>query len=247
MQSLVTRAQAAGCEALVLTTDAAVFGNREWDRRSYRPGTTDPTLANKLEMLAHPGWLWDVARPGIPPFGNLLDVLPPARRTLRGGATWARSEVDPALDWDFLHWLRGIWRGPLLLKGVLAVDDALRARDAGVDGLVLSNHGGRQLDGAVSPMTVLPQMAARVGADLTLLVDSGFRRGTDVAKALALGARGVLVGRAVAYGLAAGGEAGVTRALTILHDELRRTLALLGRPSVAQLGPDCLHSGRITL
>jgi (S)-mandelate dehydrogenase len=243
MARLVERAQAAGVEALVVTVDAATFGNREWDRRNYRVGT-DPTLANKLETLRHPGWLWRVMRPGVPSFGNLLDVLPPAERSLKGTATWSREQVDPDLDWAFVRWLRGVWRGPLLLKGVLALQDARRAREEGVDGLVLSNHGGRQLDGAVSPIEVLPEIAADVGSQLTLLVDSGLRRGTDVAKALALGARAVLIGRPLAYGLAAGGEAGAARALAILHQELRRTLALLGRPGVERLGPDCLFDGR---
>jgi len=239
METLVRRAEVAGCEALVVTTDATVFGNREWDRRNYRVGT-DPSLRNKIETLRHPRWLREVALPGVPPFANLLDMIPPEQRTLAGSATWTRYEVDPNLDWARLAWLRSIWRGRLVIKGVLSVEDAARARDVGADGIVLTNHGGRQLDGVVSPMTVLPEIAARFSGDLTILIDSGFRRGTDVVKALALGAHAVLIGRAAAYGLAAGGEAGASRALTILHDEVRRTLALLGRPTLAQLGPDCI-------
>lgn len=240
METLMSRAQAAGCEVLVVTTDASVFGNREWDRHNYRAGT-DPTLRSKLEAATHPGWLLDVARRGIPSFGNLLDALPPDQRGLASAAAWSRNEVDANLNWDTIAWLRSIWRGPLMLKGILSPDDALRARDAGADGIVLSNHGGRQLDGAVSPMTVLPAIAERVGHDLAVLIDSGFRRGTDIAKALALGAHGVLLGRAPLYGLAAGGEAGAARSLQVLHDELHRTLALLGRPSIAELGPDCIY------
>jgi (S)-mandelate dehydrogenase len=137
-------------------------------------------------------------------------------------------------------WLRGLWPGKLIIKGLLSADDARLARDAGVDGIVLSNHGGRQLDGAISPMTALPEIASRYGGDMAILIDSGFRRGTDIVKALALGARGVLIGRAMLYGLAAGGEGGARRALEILKEEIERSLALLGKPSIKELDGHCL-------
>ena len=240
MERLVLRALASNCEALVITTDGSVFGNREWDRRNYRHGT-DPTLRNKLDMLLHPRWMNEVLRRGVPAFQNLLEVLPPDQQDLAASATWSRREVDPDLDWDSVGWLRSIWPRKLILKGVLSADDAKLARDAGVEGVVLSNHGGRQLDGAISPMTTLPEISKSVGDDMTILIDSGFRRGTDIVKALALGAHGVLIGRAALYGLAAGGEGGARKALDIIGEEIKRTLALLGRPTISLLDKSCLR------
>lgn len=240
-EQFVARALAADCEALVITTDASVYGNREWDRRNYAEGT-DPTLANKLDILRHPRWMLDVLAKGIPPFQNLLDFLPPGQRKLADAATWSRKEVDPDLDWERIAWIRSLWPRKLIVKGILSVEDAGKARDVGADGIVLTNHGGRQLDGTISPMTVLPAVARDFRQDMTILIDSGFRRGTDVVKALALGADAVLLGRAALYGLAAGGEAGAKRALTILGEEIRRTLALLGRPSLDLLDDTCLKS-----
>jgi (S)-mandelate dehydrogenase len=240
-EQVVARALAADCEALVITTDATIYGNREWDRRNYAKGT-DPTFANKLDIMRHPRWMMDVLAKGIPPFQNLLDFLPPGQRKLADAATWSREEVDPDLDWERVAWIRSLWPRKLIIKGVLSIDDAARARDAGANGIVLTNHGGRQLDGTISPMTVLPAITKDYRQDMTILVDSGFRRGTDVVKALALGADAVLLGRAALYGLAAGGEAGAKRALTILGEEIRRTLALLGRPSLSLLDDTCLKS-----
>ncbi|MDF2809017.1 MAG: hypothetical protein K0S56_48 [Microvirga sp.] len=242
MERLVARALAADCEAIVVTTDATVFGNREWDRRNYAKGT-DPTFRNKLAMLRHPRWMRDVLARGVPAFKNLLEVLPPDQQDLAFSATWSRREVDPDLDWGRIAWLRSLWPRKLVLKGVLSPDDARLARDIGADGIVLTNHGGRQLDGTISPMSVLPDIAKQVGRDMTILIDSGFRRGTDIAKALALGADAVLIGRAALYGLAAGGEAGVTRALDILREEFIRTLGLLGRPSIDLLDESCMWRG----
>ncbi len=240
MERLVARALAANCEALVITTDASVFGNREWDRRNYRRAT-EPTFRNKVDVLLHPRWMRDVVLRGIPAFQNLLEVLPPDQQTLAASATWSRREVDPDLDWERVSWLRSLWPRKLVLKGLLAPVDVKQALGIGVDGVVLSNHGGRQLDGAISPMTVLPEIASRFGGDMTILIDSGFRRGTDIVKAIALGADGVLLGRPVLYGLAAGGEAGVRKAIDTLGEEFARALALLGRPSIAQLDPTCLY------
>jgi (S)-mandelate dehydrogenase len=144
------------------------------------------------------------------------------------------------LDWERLAWLRSLWPRKLIVKGILALEDARLARDAGADGIVLTNHGGRQLDGTISPMTALPDIARRFGGEMTILIDSGFRRGTDIVKALALGADAVLIGRAALYGLAAGGEAGVARVLEIVADEVERTLALLGRPSVGLVDEACI-------
>lgn len=239
MEELVARAEAAGSEALVVTVDAAAFGNREWDRRNYG-SDMDPTFANKLDVLRCPGWMANVLAKGLPTFANVADKLPPAERDYRRTANWTRAQMDLAFDWSDVASLRRIWPRQLIVKGLVTADDAARAADAGADGVVLSNHGGRQLDGMVSAVSAIAEVRRRVGDRLTILVDGGFRRGTDIVKAIALGADAVMIGRATLYGLAAGGEAGVTRALAILEQEVVRTLALLGRLSVAALGPDCL-------
>jgi (S)-mandelate dehydrogenase len=240
MDELVERAQNAGCQALMVTTDAATFGNREWDRRNYRFGM-DPTLRNKLDILLHPRWALSVMARGIPAFGNLLDFLPPDQQSFARTATWSREQVEPDLDWSHIRHLRNTWKGPLIIKGILSTQDAERAMDSGADGIVVSNHGGRQLDGAPSPVSVLPDIASRLKGKVVILADGGIRRGTDIVKTLALGADAVMTGRATLYGLAAGGEAGVARALAILEEETLRTMALLGCRSVGDLTPAHLN------
>jgi len=240
-EDIVARAAAAGYEALVFTTDANTFGSREWDRRNYRsPGK--PTLLNLLDAARHPRWLYEVlVRRGVPSFENFASFLPPGAATALGGSTVIPKLFAPSICWDDLSWLRRLWPGKLLVKGILCVEDAERAADLGCDGIVLTNHGGRQLDYCVSPIEVLPPIAAAVGHRLAILIDSGFRRGTDVIKALALGARAVMIGRATLYGLAAGGQRGVERALEILTGEIDRTLGHLGCRTVSELGPHLLH------
>jgi len=241
-RELIRRAAAAGCEALVLTTDANVFGSREWDRRNYRaPGK--PTLRSALDVLRHPRWLRELLVHGLPRFRNLESYLPPRSVSALGGSTIVPQLFDASLSWQDLGWIREAWRGKLLVKGILDVRDAERAVSLGCDGIVISNHGGRQLDYCVSPLEVLPQMVRAVGARTTLVIDSGFRRGTDVVKALALGAHAVMLGRATLYGLAAGGEAGVAHALGILVSELDRVLGELGCTQIDDLGPGYLRAG----
>jgi (S)-mandelate dehydrogenase len=236
-EDIMTRAAAAGYEALVFTTDANVFGSREWDRRSYRqPGK--PTLRSKLDTLLHPGWLIDVlGRNGIPRFRNIETFLPPGAASAVGGSTIIPKLFEATITWDDLTWIRRLWPRKLLIKGVLSVADAERAAALGCDGIVLTNHGGRQLDSCVAPIDVLPEIVAAVGKRLSIIIDGGFRRGTDVVKALALGANAVMTGRATLYGLAAHGERGVERALEILTTETDRVLGQLGCNSVADLGP----------
>lgn len=241
-QDIMRRAAACGYEALVFTSDANVFGSREWDRRGYRsPGK--PTLRAALDTLRHPRWLWQVLlRHGMPRFRNLESVLP-ANLTPMGASTVIPQLFDASLSWDDIAWIREHWRGKLILKGVLSVADAQRAAELGCDGIVVSNHGGRQLDYCVSGIEVLPEIVAAVGTRLTVLVDGGFRRGTDVVKGLALGAQAVLLGRATLYGLIAGGEAGVDRALAILTSEIDRVLGQLGCNSLADLSPELVRRG----
>jgi (S)-mandelate dehydrogenase len=237
-REIVQRAAACGYEALVFTTDANVFGNREWDQRGYRsPGR--PTLPTMLNTLRHPRWLASVMlRHGMPRFRNLESFLPPAAMTALGGSTVIPKLFDATLSWDDISWIRQLWRGKLVIKGVLTVADAERAASLGCDAIVVTNHGGRQLDSCVASMDVLPEIVAAVGGRLAVLLDSGVRRGTDIAKALALGAQAVMIGRPTLYGLAAGGEAGVERALSILSTEFDRVLGQLGCNQVADLKPE---------
>jgi (S)-mandelate dehydrogenase len=240
-EDIMARAAAAGYEALVFTSDANVFGSREWDKRSYvRPGK--PRLAAALDALRHPRWLREVLlRNGVPRFRNIEAFLPAGAASAVGGSTIVPQLFEPTIAWQDIEWMRGRWPGKLLLKGVLTVADARRAHEAGCDGIVLSNHGGRQLDHCVAPIEMLGEIAAALGNRLTILIDSGFRRGTDIAKALALGAHAVMIGRATLYGLAAGGEPGVRRALEMLAVELDRVLGQLGCRSVGELRPSLLR------
>ncbi|WP_136247072.1 alpha-hydroxy acid oxidase [Halomonas borealis] len=235
VRKLVERCREAGYETLVVTTDSAIYGNREWDRRNFRK-PMQPTLCNFLHLLSRPRWITDVLIPdGMPTFKNLGDLLPPGKQSVQGASAIIGEQLDPTLNWDDIAWLRDQWRGKLIIKGLLSPEEAERAATLGVDAVVLSNHGGRQLDHARSPFDVLPEARARIGQRCQLFVDSGFRRGTDVVKALALGADAVWLGRATLYGLAAGGQAGVEHALDILQREIDRTIGLLGVDRIGDL------------
>ena len=233
---LVDRAEQAGCRTLVVTTDVPVLGAREWDQRNYR-APMQLSLRSKLDVLAHPGWLRRVMIPGgAPEFENLKELLPPGARSALAGVRFMGTQINARLSWDDMARIRARWKGKLVLKGILCVDDARRAVEMGADGIVLSNHGGRQIDSAVSGVELLPAVSAEVGERITVLVDGGIRRGSDVLKALALGADAVMIGRPALYGLAAGGQPGVTHALGLLRAEMERTLALLGCRSLGELG-----------
>jgi (S)-mandelate dehydrogenase len=236
-RDLMQRAAGAGYEALVFTTDANVFGSREWDQRNFRsPGK--PTMRAALDALRHPRWMYQVLlRNGIPRFRNVEAFLPPGAGSAVGGSTVLPGLFEPTITWNDIDWIRQYWRGKLLIKGVLTAADAERALALGCDGIVLSNHGGRQLDYCVAAIDVLAEVVAAVGARLPVLIDGGFRRGTDIIKALALGAQAVMLGRATLYGLGADGETGVARALDILCTETDRVLGMLGCNRVSELGP----------
>ncbi|HEX8755447.1 MAG TPA: alpha-hydroxy acid oxidase [Steroidobacteraceae bacterium] len=240
-EDIMARAAAAGYEALLFTSDANVFGSREWDKRNYtRPGRPSPRAI--ADAMRHPRWLIDVLlRKGIPQFHNIEAFLPPGAASAVGGSTIIPQMFEPTIAWKDIAWIRRHWPGKLLVKGVLSVEDARRAADAGCDGIVLTNHGGRQLDYCVAPVEVLGEIAAAVGDRLAIIIDSGVRRGSDIAKALALGAHTVMIGRAALYGLAADGERGVRRALDMLAVELDRVLGQLGCRSVADLKPSLLR------
>lgn len=225
---LVQRAIDAGCEALVLTSDAITLGNREGDKHNYSaPGKL--TWRAKLDVAMRWAWLFDVVIPNGPPgFGNLSEFLPKGETSAVDGARFISQQMDQAISWKSVEWLRSIWTGKLIVKGIMRADDAAMAAERGVDAIVVSNHGGRQLDGAPSPIDVLPEIRDRLGDGCEVLLDSGIRRGSDVFKAVAMGASAVLCGRATLFGLGAGGEPGVRRAVEILRSELERTMMLAG-------------------
>lgn len=245
---MVERARRVGIKTLVVTLDIPVEPNREYGKRSGFSMPFRFTPGAVADVLAHPRWLAEVylryrCHGGLPTFGNLPPALVGdiAHADVSDEKTTQRLAIDPRVSWEVLRELRERWPHTLVLKGILGVHDAARAAAIGCDGIVISNHGGRSLDDAVSPLLVLPEIRAAVGERLTLLIDSGFRRGTDVVKALALGAHGVLLGRATLYGLAAGGEAGAAHALEIFRTEMARTLALLGCPRVSGLDSELLR------
>lgn len=233
-EQIVRRARRENYAALVLTVDVPVNGYRQRDLRHgfklpFRMG-----IGMLADMAAHPAWALAMARAGQPRFVNLSeDVHSPASAQAQAGLL-ARA-MDRGLTWDAIAWLRRLWDGPLILKGVLHPEDAVRAIEHGVDGLIVSNHGGRQLDVAPSSISALSQVLAGVDGRIPVLVDSGFRRGSDVAKAIALGARAVLVGRAALWGVAVGGESGARSAIQMLDSELERTMILLGCQSLHAL------------
>ena len=241
-RSFVERARAAGYRALVLTVDVPLVSVRE---RDIRNGYTIPpriTPSNVLDTIWRVGWIRGVLRGPRLTLANLVGA-PGAPKTdivTLGGV--AHRQFDASVDWDDLAWFRSLWSGPLLLKGVLSVGDARLAVERGVDGIIVSNHGGRQLDGAPSSVEVLPEIVDAVNGRAEVLLDSGIRRGSDAVKALALGARAVLIGRPYVYGLASAGQAGVERALDILKAEIDRTLALIGVPRVDDLDRSAIRS-----
>ena len=241
-ENLMARAQAVGCRVLVLTADLAVVGARYRDTRNGLGGRVSPVGAaiRGLDRVSHPRWVWEVGIQGKPhTFGNLTDAVP-------GGNSpddfrdWVDAQFDPSVTWDDLAWVRDHWDGPVVLKGILDPEDARAAADAGVDAVVVSNHGGRQLDAVPSTAAALPAVVEAVGDRIEVLVDGGVRSGLDLLKMMAMGAKACLVGRPWAWAVAAKGEAGVAHLLEILRDELAVAMALTGTTDVADLGPDSL-------
>jgi (S)-mandelate dehydrogenase len=232
---LIERAAAAGYRALVVTVDTLTVGKRERDLRNDFAHEVRFTPKIVWDGLRHPRWLASVwLRGGVPRFENVAEFAPRGASG-RELTAFVRARRNLALSWDDLAWMRSRWSGPFLVKGVLSAEDAKRAADMGADGVVVSNHGGRQLDGAIASLDALAPIADAVGDRLTVILDGGVRRGADVVKALALGARAVGMGRAPLYGLAAGGGPGAARALAILRDELERVMFFVGCRSVAAL------------
>jgi L-lactate dehydrogenase (cytochrome) len=236
VRALLERAWAAGCRTLVFTVDLPLPGMRHRDTRNGMSSTgLRPTLLRAQQVLSHPGWLWDVAIRGKPhSFGSLSTQVPDAQ-DLNAFKDWVDAQFDPSVTWDDIAWLRGLWKGTLVLKGILDADDARTAVRVGADGIVVSNHGGRQLDGVASTVTKLPSIVQAVGAQTTVLVDGGVRSGVDVFRALALGARGVLIGRPWIWALAAEGEAGLKTLLERWQRELHLAMTLAGVTRIADI------------
>jgi len=233
---LVNRAKSAGYEAILVTVDLPVSGKRERDPRNGFHTPYSPNWRNSKDVIFKPAWALDMLKNGLPGMANLEGY----RFSAPSGTdivTAVGREMDAGLDWEYIKELRDDWPGKLLVKGVERADDAERAAAVGCDGLVVSNHGGRQLDGAVATLDALPQISQVVGNKLTVLLDGGVRRGVDILKARALGAHAVLTGRATLFGAMAGGEPGALRALEILSSELVRAMQLCGVRSIAEIGP----------
>jgi len=238
--SLIERAKAAKCSALVLTLDLQIQGQRHMDLKNGLSVPPRLTLGTALDVLTKPGWALNVLTGRRKSFGNLEGRIPDAK-SLTTLSQWIAGQFDPTLSWKDVAWVRSLWSGKLILKGILDVEDAKLAADSGAEAIVVSNHGGRQLDGTVSSIRGLPEIVQAVGSRTEVLFDGGVRSGQDVLRALALGARGVMIGRAYAYGLGALGEAGVTQALEILRKELDVTMALCGIRDVKEASPALLR------
>jgi L-lactate dehydrogenase (cytochrome) len=242
MTDLLARAQAAGCTALVFTVDMPVPGSRYRDYRSGLAGAAGSIgrMRRALQAMRRPRWAWDVGLRGRPHhLGNVAPVLGD-KTGLEDFFAWMRTNFDPSVSWRDLEFVRERWKGPLILKGILDPEDARLAATLGADGIVVSNHGGRQLDGVTSVCRALPAIADAVGEKLTVLADGGVRSGLDVIRMVALGARGVLLGRAWAYALAASGEAGVGHVLELIAAEMRVCMTLTGVAQVSAIGRSIL-------
>ena len=239
MSRLIARAKAAQCGALVLTLDLQILGQRHKDIVNGLSAPPKLTLKNMLNIATKPRWALGMLGTQRRQFGNIVGHVTGVD-DMSSLSTWTAQQFDPSLNWDDVAWVKSQWDGKLIIKGILDVADARLAAASGADALVVSNHGGRQLDGAESSIRVLPKIVDAVGSQIEIHMDSGIRSGQDVLKARALGARGVYIGRAFLYGLGAMGQAGVRTALEIIHKELDVTMALCGHRDIENVGRDIL-------
>ena len=238
--SLIERAKAAGCSALVLTLDLQIQGQRHRDLKNGLAVPPRLTPGTMLDVMTKPGWALNVLSGRRKSFGNLEGRIPDAK-SLSTLSQWIAGQFDPTLSWKDVEWVQKLWGGKLILKGILDAEDAKIAASSGADAIVVSNHGGRQLDGTVSSIRALPEVVQAVGDRVEVLFDGGIRSGQDVLRALALGAKGTLIGKSFAWGLGAMGETGVTKVLEILHKELDVTMALCGLRDVRDASPSILR------
>jgi L-lactate dehydrogenase (cytochrome) len=238
VRDMLKRAKEAGFEAIAVTVDAGVLGRRE---RDVRRGFTLPPklgLGTLVDGALHPAWTWQFARSEPITFANVTGKAPVDGTDAVNLSEFVSSQFDPSLSWRDIDWMRSEWPGPIVVKGIQTVDDAVLAADVGVEAIALSNHGGRQLDGAPAPVELIRPVRDAVGDRIEVICDGGVRRGSDIVKAVALGATACMAGRAYLYGLAAGGERGVDLVLSMLAEGVTRTMALLGCATVADLGPE---------
>jgi L-lactate dehydrogenase (cytochrome) len=236
VRALIDRAKAAGCSALVVTLDLNMLGQRHRDIKNGLSVPPRITATNVFDTATKPSWAWSVARGKRRTFGNLAGHIS-GMEGVTTLAQWVSRQFDPSLNWSDIEWIRDQWPGRLILKGILDAEDAAIAARTGASAIIVSNHGGRQLDGALSSIAALPRVAEAVGSDVEVMFDGGIRSGQDVLRALALGAQSCLIGRAYLYGLGAGGQAGVTKAIELIRNELDVSMALTGVTSVKEIGP----------
>ena len=242
MDRLMDRTKAAGVSALMLTLDLQVLGQRHKDLKNGMTAPPKPTLANILNLMTKPRWCLGMAGTRRHSFGNLVGHAKGVS-DMSSLSAWTKEQFDPKLDWNDVEWIKKRWGGKLILKGIMDVEDARLAADSGADAMVVSNHGGRQLDGAPSSISALPAIAAEVGSRIEVWMDGGIRSGQDVLKAVALGAKGTLIGRSFLYGLGAMGEAGVTKSLEIIAKELDVTMAFCGHTDIRKVDKGILLPG----
>ncbi|ART52631.1 alpha-hydroxy-acid oxidizing enzyme [Acidovorax carolinensis] len=246
IERLIDRAKAAGCSALQLTLDLQILGQRHKDIKNGLSSPPKPTLANLINLATKPHWCLGMLGTKRRSFGNIVGHAKGVG-DMSSLASWTAEQFDPQLNWGDVEWIKKRWGGKLILKGIMDAEDARLAANSGADALIVSNHGGRQLDGAPSSIAALPAIAEAVGKDIEVWMDGGIRSGQDVLKARALGARGTLIGRSFLYGLGAYGEAGVTRALEIIQKELDITMAFCGRTHIDQVDCSILLPGTYPL
>jgi L-lactate dehydrogenase (cytochrome) len=243
-KDILARAAEAGCDTLILTVDLQVLGQRHRDIRNGMTVPPEIRLKNVLDIASKPGWAWSILKGRSKTFGNLAGHVK-GMDNVKVLSKWVQDQFDPSLNWRDVEWIKKIWPGKLIIKGILDLEDAKLAVKLGADAVVVSNHGGRQLDGAPSSISALPAIAEAVGDQTEVLFDGGIRTGADMLRALALGARACLIGRAYIYGLGAGGKAGVSRAIDLLKNELSVAMALTGVNSIAEIGPQVIIGGKV--
>ena len=239
---LIERAKVAGCSALVLTLDLQILGQRHKDIKNGLSAPPKPTIANLIDLMTKPGWCMGMLGTQRRQFGNIVGHVQ-GINDMSSLGEWTSRQFDPTLNWADVEWVKKLWGGKLILKGIQDVEDARLAVQSGADALIVSNHGGRQLDGAESSINALPAIVDAVGKDIEVHMDGGIRSGQDVLKAKALGAQGVYIGRAMLYGVGAMGEEGVSKALQIIHNELSLSMAFCGHTNINTVNRDILLPG----
>jgi L-lactate dehydrogenase (cytochrome) len=241
-EDMIARAKAAGCDALVLTLDLQVLGQRHKDIRNGLSAPPKPTIKSILNLMTKPQWCMEMLGTKNRTFGNIVGHAPGVDN-MTSLSEWTAKQFDPSLSWESIEWIKSKWDGKLILKGINDIEDAQIAAKTGADAITVSNHGGRQLDGAAASIDVLADIADAVGDKIEIHMDSGIRSGQDVFKALALGAKSTMIGRSFIYGLGAMGEQGVTKALEIIKDELDRTMGFAGETDINNVGRHNLLQG----